>query len=183
MKTNDIIKYCVYCTASVLVGIGYNISHTATANNNRGQEKLLTVPYSFLQYDEQIILFLKDIEKSLRSIDMVSYVRIVNNIDSLIELKLKIQGHGGTLSDRTVAYRKIQKCKESMKRCSVLMESGHVQKNNHTLYLPSSHTYKTQSFSPREIIRVQSTCKKIVYILDSYLKAIISLTCDGRIKC
>jgi hypothetical protein len=186
MLTESILKIISYCVTGTFIGIGYHITNNDKLYMNTSTD--ISVPYTHLHNDKQIIVFLQHVEKTLRSVDLVSYVRIVSNIDELVGLKNTIQNEGGTLCDRTIAYRIIQKCKESMKRCILIMETSHTNQvqqniNDETMYIPSHHNIENMKFSPREIIRIQSVCKKIVYILDSYLKAIISLTCDGRITC
>ena len=189
------LKYIIFGVTGGTIGLLYNsinndknrLSSKVSCDTSSGKY-ILSVPSNYLNKDKQIILLLHDIENTLRSIDLVSYVRIVTSIDDLVGLKHSIQENGGTLCDRTIAYRTIQKCKESMKRCYTIMEAYHQNKStaddtNITLYTPSHHhTTKEKHYSPREIIHIQSVCKKIIYILDSYLKAIISLTSDGRIK-
>lgn len=180
MFSTGLLKGISYCTTGLVLCLGYHQLSVQNKSTDILKQYPLSVPFQHLQKDKQLILFLHNIEKTLRSVDLISYVRIVSCIDKLIELKFKIQNEGGTLYDRTLAYRTIQKCKESMKRSYTQLEHSLNSVDENILYEPFHR--KQNTFSPREIIYVQSIFKKIIYILDSYLKAIISLTSDGRLK-
>ena len=171
------------CGTFGVIGTALGLAYQSYNSNITDQSDLkeLTVPYTYLQYDIQLISLLKEIEKTLRAVDLIAYVRIVSIIDNIVGLKYTVETNGGELCDRTIAYRLVQRCKESMKRCYIIMEESFKNKESNKLYSPMHHDTK-YSLSPRDIIHIQSTCKKIIFILESYLKAIISLTNDDRIK-
>ena len=133
----------------------------------------LTIPYTHLNKDAQLVEFLRAIEPISRTVDIVSYVRIVQTIDELIGMKENIQKNGGTLVDHVAVYRKIQRIKLSMNRIQEVLDEE---------YAKGLHSSSNVQYSPRDIIYIQKTMQHITTVLNSYLKVVISLTSDDRIQ-
>jgi hypothetical protein len=165
MMMNNLKRTSVYGAGGIIVAGIYELVRSRGSTGGDGANKRTSLKYvknvPYVTSHQSLTCLLHEIEEIVWATDKVSWMRLVNSLENLIEMRNHVEDYPEktSLRDRVRGFTYCQRFTESMNRIMTKLE-------------------KSTRSDPRDVIRIQKISKEISNHCQNNLSVVVFFTRD-----